>query len=301
MKRGILRWLCLFLSSLSGMAAEKEGEMIRAAQRVLFLGDSITWDGRHLVDLELWLGGQRDFINLGLPSETVSGLSEKRHAGGRFARPVLRERLMRVLSRTGPDVIVACYGINCGIYRPFQQGHFQKFREGMIELRNAAARVGAELIVLTPWPYDAQVGPKRIPESYDDEVLARYRDWLLQQREFGWQVLDTHGALTQRLIEVRKHDAQAKFTRDGIHFNDRGAWEVARILIRELGGEDFESEEKFLAQIDISAVEREAAREAMRKKRDEWLAKTWHLRPGLPGGPERKKRQGGDEQTRGES
>ena len=38
-------------------------------------------------------------INCGLPSETVSGLSEPDHAGGKFPRPDLHERLGRVLAK----------------------------------------------------------------------------------------------------------------------------------------------------------------------------------------------------------
>src|SRR2546425_2764856 len=45
-------------------------------------------------------GRQIEFLNLGLPSETVSGLSEEGHAGGQFPRPDLLERLARVLARS---------------------------------------------------------------------------------------------------------------------------------------------------------------------------------------------------------
>ena len=66
-------------------------------RRIVFLGDSITYAG-HYVDLvEAFLrlknpGLRCEFLNLGLPSETVSGLSEPGHAGGAFPRPDLHER-----------------------------------------------------------------------------------------------------------------------------------------------------------------------------------------------------------------
>ena len=47
--------------------------------RVLFLGDSITHDGRYISFIESWLRERRadqpvpELINLGLPSETLSG------------------------------------------------------------------------------------------------------------------------------------------------------------------------------------------------------------------------------------
>ena len=58
-------------------------------------------------------------IDMALPSETVSGLSENGHAGGKFPRPDLLERLDQVLRISRPDVVIACYGMNCGIYQPF--------------------------------------------------------------------------------------------------------------------------------------------------------------------------------------
>src|SRR4051812_46753280 len=86
-------------------------------RRVVFLGDSITHDGRYIGFIEAQLR-LRDpalrcqFLTLGLPSETVSGLTEPEHAGGKFPRPVLSERLDRVLEKTRPNLVVACYGMN---------------------------------------------------------------------------------------------------------------------------------------------------------------------------------------------
>ena len=62
-----------------------------------------------------------EFVNCGLSSETVSGLSEDGHAGGKFPRPDVHERLDRVLAGVKPDLVVACYGMNCGIYSSAQR------------------------------------------------------------------------------------------------------------------------------------------------------------------------------------
>lgn len=89
----------------------------------MVLGDSITYAGEWVEFFEAGLRQvQRDhrpeILNLGLPSETASGLSEEGHAGGAFPRPDVNERLGRVLSRLKPDLILACYGMNDGIYFP---------------------------------------------------------------------------------------------------------------------------------------------------------------------------------------
>src|SRR5262245_13658459 len=112
-------------------AAAAEIPFLLGARRVVFLGDSITYSGQYIDYLEAYAVTRSperhlEFINLGLPSETVSGLSEPGHAGGSFPRPDLHERLARVLALTQPDVVVACYGMNDGIYYPFAEERFEK-------------------------------------------------------------------------------------------------------------------------------------------------------------------------------
>jgi len=114
------------------------------ARRVVFLGDSITYGGEYVDFVEAWIrmrfpDANVEFIDLGLPSETVCGLSEPGHAGGAFPRPDLHERLGRVLEKATPDLIVACYGMNDGIYHPFNDERFQRFQDGIRPVRDRAA------------------------------------------------------------------------------------------------------------------------------------------------------------------
>src|SRR3982751_2575490 len=95
-------------------AADERRFFLRDGQRILFLGDSITNAGMYVEYLDAYLAtrfpDQRfELINLGLPSETVSGLSEPDHP---YPRPDVHERLDRALAKTRPDVVVACYGMN---------------------------------------------------------------------------------------------------------------------------------------------------------------------------------------------
>jgi len=78
--------------------------MLSGARRVLFLGDSITYSGEYVESVEAYFvtrfpEREIEFLNLGLPSETLSGLSETGHAGGAFPRPDLHERLGRAWNR----------------------------------------------------------------------------------------------------------------------------------------------------------------------------------------------------------
>ncbi len=96
--------ICIVMALLTAQSAlaEPAGKesMIRNAKQILFLGDSITMDGRYVAAVDAWLTARyganaRVAVNAGLSSETVSGLTEEGHADGKFPRPYLHERLGR--------------------------------------------------------------------------------------------------------------------------------------------------------------------------------------------------------------
>ncbi len=211
---------------------------VLTAKRVVFLGDSITYAGNYIAYLEACLTTrypkQRfEFLNLGLPSETCSGLSEDGHAGGKFPRPDLHERLQRVLDKAKPDLIVACYGMNCGIYLPFDEQRFAKYQDGIRRLRSAAQAAGAQVIHLTPPTFDWT----RFGGSHDyNQVLDRYSEWLLSQRADGWMVIDIHGEMNQHLAERRRWNPKFVLAGDGVHAGPTAHWLMASTLAENFGG-----------------------------------------------------------------
>src|SRR5262249_12612447 len=150
-----------------------------------------------------------EFLNLGLSSETVSGLSEPGHAGGKYARPDLHQRLASMLDKTRPHLVVACYGMNDGIYFPFHDRRFQKVQAGMKWLHDTVRESGAKIVHVTPSTFDpvpirAKVltnGAKGFSAPYAgyNDVLDRYSEWLLAQRSNGWDVVDIHFPMNQFL------------------------------------------------------------------------------------------------------
>ena len=126
LQQGILThwiWIALFLglTACQNKITSRTGASdVNQIQRVLFLGNSITYSGQYVADIEAYYRLvhptlEIEWINVGLPSETVSGLSEEGHADGAFPRPDLHERLERVLKQTQPDLVFANYGMNDGI------------------------------------------------------------------------------------------------------------------------------------------------------------------------------------------
>ena len=188
MKKSVL---FLFLILLGSTAFTQVQLFKPEVKKVLFLGNSITYAGSYVNDIEAYCiahfpNQKIEFINVGLPSETVSGLSEDGHADGRFPRPDLHERLSRVLAQTKPDLVFAFYGMNDGIYLPLDLVRFQKFKEGIQWLHDKVVACGAKIIHLTPPMYDEARGKKI---GYAD-VLDAYSDWLLSQgKKEKWEVM----------------------------------------------------------------------------------------------------------------
>src|ERR1044072_2610468 len=74
------RLLALLLATVAVLPLRDADDFLPGVQRIVFLGDSITYSGEYVDNFELFLfcrDPQRKFevINAGLPSETVSGLS----------------------------------------------------------------------------------------------------------------------------------------------------------------------------------------------------------------------------------
>jgi lysophospholipase L1-like esterase len=228
----------LAVLALPAGAAEPGPASLKGSKRLLVLGDSITYGGGYVVDFECWLaarpGPRPEVVNLGLPSETVSGLSEDGHAGGQFPRPDLHERLGRALEALKPDLILACYGMNDGIYQPLDEGRFKAFRDGMLRLREAAAKAGAGVIHVTPPVYDAL--PVKGRNDFYDGVLVKYSEWLLERRKDGWAVIDIHGPMSKRIAEARKENPAFTFAKDGVHPDAAGHRAMAEPLVAWFGG-----------------------------------------------------------------
>ena len=250
-------------------------EILKTTRKLVFLGDSITWGGEYIVFFERWLTVNHpelslEVLNQGLPSETVSGLSEPGHLRHGFPRPDLHERLDRALKALKPDLIIACYGINCGIYLPLEEERFKSYKEGVERLRKAAESHGARIIFVTPPVYD-----KPNPEFDYDEVMAAYARWLVSKRGDGWEVIDVHTVMKQELARKRAKDAKFKYSRDGIHPGAAGHELMARQII------DFFAIKPPLKDPHPNAYGRMMMflRERMRVKRDAWLTEIGHKRP----------------------
>jgi lysophospholipase L1-like esterase len=209
-----MRIILFSLMCWSVSLSSKPAYAVDQPETILFLGDSITRAGGYVRVIEAEFKKTDPdhapaVVNRGKSSETVSGLSEEYHPG---RRPYLFDRLDQQLAEVKPDWVVACYGINCGIYHPFDEQRFKAYQEGIAKLISVVHASGAKLILMTAPPY-AKAGPAfaddltdeqivklleehnakanqeaeqdprkygyRSPYAYYDKIMAHYAEWLL--------------------------------------------------------------------------------------------------------------------------
>ncbi|NMH89657.1 SGNH/GDSL hydrolase family protein [Flavivirga algicola] len=214
-------------------------------KKVLILGNSITQDGRYVDFIEYYLRKNHqekklDIISVGLSSETVSGNSEPDHA---FPRPNVHTRLDRILDAVKPELVLACYGMNDGIFSANNANRFNAYKRGINALKTKVEAQGATLILLTPTVFDPDakkghvnnskevVGYKKPYYKYND-VLRDYSDWLLEFKDI--QVIDQHKYLNNKLVALKKQHADSTFIPDGVHPDQIGHFYMAKKILKDL-------------------------------------------------------------------
>lgn len=247
---------------------EGKESQLTGGKRIVFLGDSITDEGTFITYLDTYFEQHTPdipftFINLGISSETASGLTETDHP---FPRPCIHDRLARALHENNPDWVVVGYGMNDGIYAPFSIERFQAYQNGILTAIRMIHQSGAKAIVMTPPPFD--------PESMDSNVLlpdgqknysykepyARYNDviryyanWLLTLDSTADEVVNIYDPLLQHREQEREMNPGYR-SGDGIHPNSDGHWIMAQTLLSRLFHITLEQMPVYVEQPDKSPL-----------------------------------------------
>lgn len=221
---------------------------------ILFLGDSITDQGHYISWLNsyfrLYLPQSPSLINLGVSSETCSGLSEPDHP---FPRPCVFGRLEKALSYAKPQWVVLMYGINDGIYYPLSEERFRAYRQGIERLVELIQSHGAKAVVLTPPPFDslsflaAQDNPQMLPEGAEkNSYMEPYRDYHLVMEAYARWIMEEMPQKADKVVDIYtpllmdralRREAEPEYTDgDGIHPSVHGHWLIAKSLLKELFG-----------------------------------------------------------------
>jgi lysophospholipase L1-like esterase len=229
-----------------------------AGKRVLVLGDSITNGGVWVSMLSYYLMSQHpqadfDIVSIGLSSETVSGLSEDDHP---FPRPCVHERLERALKAVKPQIVIACYGMNDGIYHPPSPERDKAYQDGILKLVTVAEAHGVtHTILMTPGQYDetakktSPTGPwsYKIPYSKYDDTLGGYAKWIMNLDRPRVSSVEIHSRMNDFAAAKQKTQPGFKLSGDGIHPGPLGHLIMAGAVAESLGlkvGADAEAELK---------------------------------------------------------
>jgi lysophospholipase L1-like esterase len=230
---------------------------LKDGDQILFLGDSITQAGVYVAFIQLYLWDKHpdlkfEIVNVGLGGETASGNNEPTHP---YPRPVIHERLPRILKATDPNLVLICYGMNDGIYHPFDSSRFDDYRNGMNQLIQIYEKMAepVPIVLMTPTLFDLPSARQRapmVPDSADDypfaynntffaydQVLQRYADWVKSQQQRAVATVDLHSALYRFVRANRAMDKGYRFG-DGVHPPTEGHLEMALTILQSLGIEE---------------------------------------------------------------
>ena len=228
---------------------------------VLFIGDNLTHSGEFIAYLDAVLYAESiksrpklknevayvDLINLGMPSETCSGLTESELD---TPRPVVHERLGRALEMIKPDTVFVCYGTIDGIFSPFSEERFDAFKNGINSIVEQVHTAGASVILMTPPPFDmernrpegklrpadaGEFGYFKVYENYDEEVIAKYSAWILHQEGKVEQVIDLRSPLISYLSRKRSEDPAYTFMGNGAILDDEAHMVIAKTIWSSMG------------------------------------------------------------------
>lgn len=270
-------------------SADVRGAILQS-KRIVFLGDSITANAGYVIGVAQALHSTRlpnggpEVLSMGLSSETVSGLSEEGHGGAgekAFPRPYLFDRLDSILDLTKPDTVFACYGMNCGIYKPLSQERFERFKEGIERLHAELEKRGARIVHITPPFYDVK---RRSTSPEYPEVLLKYAEWLVSKREAGWQVIDLHTAMKAEVEKRRESVPDFTMSPDGIHPNPEGHWLMACQILGWLGETEAATAPSAAALLESRKVPATALALISKRvsmMRDSLVHAAGHKRPGV--------------------
>lgn len=211
-------------------------------QIIACLGDSVTSGGGHgYVEILQQLANEKHpdlnltLLNWGKSSETLTGLTEVGHPG---PRPYLFDRLDGLMEGAKVDIIMCCYGINCGIYGPPSKELFDSYKIGVLSLLEKAKAKNIKAILITPPPLTLETVPVDISIEaeftwlnpypyYDKEVLQKFAAIILDIKHDALIAsIDIHTPLSKNQADCYENDP--------IHPNVKGHQLIASTIIENL-------------------------------------------------------------------
>jgi len=222
------RCLIAVLAVTVAVVASAGESCFRPGSRVVFLGDSITHQGKYLRFVDEYLVNSRPGDRIRTYSAGVGG-DRTDLCLGRLARDVDSRR---------PDVIAIMLGMNDCMNDEAATNYESNVTRLVARLKSANPR--ARFVWMTPSPYDSDVrlAQDRLgPHPERAERLRGYAEFLRRwRREQGGTLVDLNAAM--EAFNRKAQELDPTFTLcgvDRVHPQDLGGYFMARIILRDLG------------------------------------------------------------------
>ncbi len=225
----LLSTLSLALLSLGlANAATAEDAPLKAGDRVVFLGDSITQAG----------DGPLGYVTL-IKKDVTEKLGEKKvfiHGAGISGNkvPDIEKRLEKDVLGEKPTIVVIYIGINDVWHSKNGKGTPKdEFEGGLRRIIKQINDAGARVILTTP----SVIGEKTNEGNPLDEMLGIYCEISRKvAKDTKSQLLDLRKQFVEYLKAKNKFDDEKGIlTTDGVHLNDKGNRFVADRMLEALG------------------------------------------------------------------
>ncbi len=206
-------------------AAEPETPRIRAGDRVVFYGDSITEQRlytRYVQQLVYTRHPEWDvrFFNAGWGGDTATG------ALARLERDVLWLR---------PTLVTLYFGMNDGGYRAADPAVTAKYKESMTGIVKALKAKGVRVVVFTPGCVDPDKNPALGTAGYLDTLEGLGRVALGVARDEGESGFDVFHPMLAFQTERKRLDPAFTMIPDAVHPSPAGHLVVAKAMLEGLG------------------------------------------------------------------
>ncbi|MDB4665315.1 SGNH/GDSL hydrolase family protein [Verrucomicrobia bacterium] len=230
-------------------AAPQQGLRFADGEQILFLGDSITQDGRYVAFIETFLWAAYPHLdltvmNMGVSAETVSNTTEPGHS----RRPWVHDRVAPALRIAQPDWVFICYGMNDGNYYPSRRDIQRAYQTQMARLIEKIEITGARIVLLSPPPFDSASKPAKnlLPPGGDvygySQTYVHYDTTLvalggLALGSFGDRVeqfVDIHTPLQDYITTARVQEPGYRYG-DGVHPPLDGHLAFALAILEAMG------------------------------------------------------------------
>ena len=233
----LLPVVATFAALIAMLGTTHAGEPLKAGERIVFLGDSITQAG-------VGDDGYVTLIKRTLAKDHPDLKAEVIGAGISGNRvPNLQARLERDVIARKPTLVVIYIGINDVWHWQNNAGTKKEdFESGLREIVKKLEAAGARVMLCTP----SVIGEKTGGSNKMDKMLDEYSDISRTiAKDAKLDVIDLRKAFTAHLEENNKDNKEAGvLTSDGVHLNAAGNKFVAATMLATLLGDKKSEDQK---------------------------------------------------------